>query len=200
MSQRGAAASARPSTGRARNEQSRRAILDAALQLAQHDLGMLTVDQIAARAGVGKQTIYRWWPSKWAVVLDALLDRAEREVVAESGGPLQVDLAGFLTSTFLAITRDGGAGPLLKALMAQAQLDAAFAALWRERFLLPRRQALVRLLRAAAQRGETPPDLDADVTADLLFGGLWYRLLAGHAPLDGAYARQLAYIVSGSGR
>lgn len=189
--------SARPSTGRARNDQARRDILHAALALAQAgDLGALTVDRIAARARVGKQTIYRWWPSKWAVILDALLERAEHEVRADSGGDLTEQLTEFLTSTFTAITRDGGSGTALRALMAHAQLDPEFAALWRERFIAPRRAALAQTLTTAGQHGEPPARLDPEVIVDLLFGAMWYRLLIDHAPLDEAYARQLVVAVT----
>ena len=115
-------------TGRVRNEQARRDILDAALALARHDLGGTTVDSIAVRAGVGKQTIYRWWPSKWAVILDALLCHAEREVVTDADTrPLAERLAAFLVASFRLLTGPDGNGPLLRALMAHAQMDPGFA-------------------------------------------------------------------------
>lgn len=186
----------RPHTGRARNEHARRAILAAALDLAQGGLSQMTVDTVAARAGVGKQTIYRWWPSKWEVVLDALLERAAREVVVNADGPRLERLVAFLTSSFTVIDGPGGAGPLLKELMAHAQVDRDFAALWRDRFVLPRRQALLRLLTDAGTArhpdGDAERNADADAAVDLLFGGMWYRLLVGHGELDESYARRLA--------
>jgi AcrR family transcriptional regulator len=182
----------RPRTGRNRSGQARQAILDAALTLALQQGGAPTVDDLAASAGVGKQTIYRWWPSKWAVVLDALLDVADREVHIGGSNPLQQDLERFLASTFTAIARPGGTGPLLRALMAQAQLDAEFAVLWRERFIAPRRRALVALLDSARANGTAPAQLDAELSADMLLGAMWYRLLVGHAPLDTTLAQQLA--------
>jgi AcrR family transcriptional regulator len=176
----------RPRTGRARNEHARRDILAGALELARRDLAGTTVDTIAARAGVGKQTIYRWWPSKWAVILDALLDHAERDVLADTGsGPLADRLTAFLVSSFDLIASPDGDGPLLRALMAQAQLDPAFAVTWRESFIAPRRRALLELL----DRGS---DEDREAAVDLLFGAMWYRLLIGHGPLDQAYARRLS--------
>src|SRR3954471_12161245 len=91
----------RPRTGRARSDHARRDVLAAALDLARDDLGGTTVDAIAARAGVGKQTIYRWWPSKWAVVLEALLAHAEREVITEAGAGSPAErLTTFLESSF----------------------------------------------------------------------------------------------------
>src|SRR4051812_4324408 len=175
----------RPRTGRARNEHARQDILASALELARRDLAGTTVDAIAARAGVGKQTIYRWWPSKWAVILDALLDHAERDVVAGTGaGPLTERLTAFLGSSFDLLAAPDGDGPLLRGLMAQAQLDPAFAVTWRENFIAPRRRALLELLGQGT-------DENREAAVDLLFGAMWYRLLIGHGPLDQAYARRL---------
>ncbi len=175
----------RPRTGRARNEQARRDILDAALALARHDLGATTVDSIAARAGVGKQTIYRWWPSKWAVILDALLCHAEREVVTDPvTGPLADRLVAFLASSFKLLTGPDSDGSLLRALMAHAQVDHGFAVVWRDEFILPRRRALLQLLNHGQQD-------DREAAVDLLFGAMWYRLLIEHHPLDEAYAHRL---------
>jgi len=175
----------RPRTGRARNEQARRDILAVTLALARHDLGATTVDAIALRAGVGKQTIYRWWPSKWAVILEALLSHAERQVVADADtGPPAERLVTFLRSSFALLTGPDGDGPLLRALMARAQTDPGFAAVWRDKFILPRRRALLQLLDGGRED-------DRQAAADLIFGGMWYRLLIEHGPLDDAYARRL---------
>jgi AcrR family transcriptional regulator len=190
-----ARSTARPSTGRLRNERARHDILRAALDLARVDLGTVTVDAIAARAGVGKQTIYRWWPSKWTVILDALLEQADQQVVTAATGPPLERLVTFLTSSFAVLTAPGGTGPLLTALMAHAQTDPDFAILWRERFVLPRRAVLLNLLTGGAPAPHAAPtraDADAEAAVDLLFGGMWYRLLVGHGPLDEAYARRLA--------
>jgi AcrR family transcriptional regulator len=178
-------------TGRARNERARLDILAATLELARHDLAGTTVDSIAVRAGVGKQTIYRWWSSKWAVILDALLSHADREVVAEAGtGSPAERLEIFLRSTFRLLAGPDGDGPLLRALMARAQMDPGFAVVWRDQFILPRRRALLRLL-DAGQRD------DREAAVDMLFGGMWYRLLIEHGPLDDAYARRLTTAAMG---
>jgi AcrR family transcriptional regulator len=175
----------RARTGRARNEQAHCDILRAALESAREDLAATTVDAIAVRAGVGKQTIYRWWPSKWAVILDALLDHAERDVIADTGsGPLAERLATFLGSSFALLSGSDSDGPLLRALMAHAQLDPAFAVSWRDRFILPRRRALLELMDDGSEE-------DREAAVDLLFGGMWYRLLIAHGPLDQAYAHRL---------
>ncbi|MGC4746007.1 TetR/AcrR family transcriptional regulator [Micromonospora sp. DT201] len=176
----------RSRTGRARSEQARQDILAAALELARRDLGTTTVDSIAHRAGVGKQTIYRWWPSKWAIILEALLEHAERDITAGTdSGPLAERLATFLASTFAQLAGPDSDGPLLRALMAHAQQNPAFAVAWRDLLILPRRRALLELM--SEGRNE-----DREAAADLLFGGMWYRLLIEHGPLDHAYAHRLA--------
>ncbi|RZS89624.1 TetR family transcriptional regulator [Motilibacter rhizosphaerae] len=174
-----------------RNEQARQDILDAALALAAADLDGLTVDAIAARAGVGKQTIYRWWPSKWAVVLDALVERAATDVSPGTGTP-ERRLATFLATSFASL--ETSTGPVLRALMARAQFDAEFAEVFRGRLVEPRRAVLRELL--AEGSGRRGADLDALV--DMLFGAMWYRLLVGHGALDRAFARRLARLAVAS--
>jgi AcrR family transcriptional regulator len=186
----------RPHTGRARNEVARREILDAAMELALEDVSGLGVEAIAVRAGVGKQTIYRWWTSKYDVVLEALLERVRLTLSRTSSGPLEKDLARFLTETFAGIGRPGGTGPLLRSLMAHAQLDPGFARIWREDFVAPRRAALLEIIGAAVGRGETAPGLDSGALVDLVLGALWFRLLVEHAPLDEAAARSIAALAA----
>ncbi|MEU6198748.1 TetR/AcrR family transcriptional regulator [Streptomyces sp. NPDC047061] len=178
--------------GRPRSEEARRAILAAAMDgLQEHGYAGLTIEGIAARAGVGKQTIYRWWPSKADVVLDAMLDLAETEIAVPDEGSLPADLTAFLTATF----RQRGRRPVLIGLMAQALLDPVFAVAFRERFLFSRRAALGELLERARARGEIAAGLDPDLLIDVVYGVLWYRLLLDHAPLDEAAGRQLADLV-----
>src|SRR5512145_1675741 len=122
--------------GRPRSESSRLAILAAALAvLRQEGYAALNIEGIARAAGVGKQTIYRWWPSKAAIVLEALRESADREQAVATKGTLAEDLEAFFKSTFRAITRDDGYGPLLRALMAEAQRDEEFARSFREVFV-----------------------------------------------------------------
>src|SRR5919201_1239571 len=172
--------------GRPRSEPARRAILDAALaELEDRGYAALTVEGIAARAGVGKQTIYRWWASKADVVLDAMLDLAETRIAVPDEGSLEADLSAFLVATF----RERGQRPVLVGLMAQALLDPAFAAAFRDRFLFGRRDALRGILRRAVQRGEIDSAVDLELVIDVVYGVLWYRLLLDHAPLSAEAGR-----------
>ena len=89
----------RPPNPQRRSERARQAILDAAFRLsAERGYAQVTVEAIAASAGVGKQTIYRWWRSKGAVVLDALLQAAEPEIGFPDTGDIRADLEKQITS------------------------------------------------------------------------------------------------------
>jgi AcrR family transcriptional regulator len=178
--------------GRPRSEAARQAILTAAIgELSERGYAALTVEGIAGRAGVGKQTIYRWWPSKADVVLDALLDLTATKISVPDEGSLPEDLIGFLTETF----RQRGQRPVLVGLMAQALLDPVFATAFRDRFLFGRRAVLRQILDRAVERGEIAPGIDPELLIDVVYGVLWYRLLLDHAPLDEEAGRQLADLV-----
>lgn len=176
-------------TGSRRNEAAEWAILDAAADLltAAGDV-QITVSAIAERAGVGKQTIYRWWPSKSAVLLDAMVRRAQQAAPIPDTGRLDGDLRAFLSSTFSAAAahRTLLAGALREALGDAATMErlAAFAA--------ARRDELMRILARAEARGEMAPLHRPEVVADQVFGLLWYRMIFVHQPLDERAADDLA--------
>ena len=183
--------------GRPRSVQARRKILDAALQLARtRGYAELTVEGIAAAAGVGKQTIYRWWPSKAAVVLEALRENARAEIEVPDTGELHTDLEGFLRSTFESPKRRPGIERVLRAMMAEAQHDDELAKVVRSGLIEPRREALRGIFQRAIARGEISSVQDLDLWADIAFGVLWYRLLAEVGPLDDELAESLAGILS----
>jgi AcrR family transcriptional regulator len=178
--------------GRPRSATARQAILDAALtELRERGYAALTIEGIANRAGVGKQTIYRWWPSKADVVLDAMLDITSTRIIVPDKGSLSDDLIAFLRATF----RQRGQRPVLIGLMAQAILDPAFATQFRDRFLFSRRAALRSIMQRAVERGEVAAELDLELLIDVVYGVLWYRLLLDHAPITEAAGQQLAALV-----
>ncbi|WP_433462739.1 TetR/AcrR family transcriptional regulator [Spirillospora sp. CA-128828] len=189
----------RPHTGRRRNEAARQAILDVAVDLlGRTDDTPVTIDTIAAAAGVGKQTIYRWWPSKGAVLLEALAGRAGVDVPVPDTGTLEDDLEAFLRATFLA----GGHPRTVSALrytMAEAQRDPHAREHMRE-FIAGRRRVLRGLLERARDRGETAAGADLDLIVDQAYGVLWYRILTGHADLSEADAVALAGALAGQAR
>ncbi|MEU6232666.1 TetR/AcrR family transcriptional regulator [Kitasatospora sp. NPDC047058] len=177
-----------------RSEQSRTAILTAAAELvAEIGFAKLTIEKIAARAGVGKQTIYRWWPSKGAVVFDAFLAASE-----DTGGGLALpetdDLAADLRAV-LRPTADELAGPAFdrtgRALVAEVLNDPALLREYRERLLDPLLAVTRTRLERARAAGRIAPDADLDLAVELLYGPLYYRWLHGLGPLDHAYADRL---------
>ncbi|MBO1333892.1 TetR/AcrR family transcriptional regulator [Streptomyces sp. VRA16 Mangrove soil] len=183
--------SERAHTGRRRNEEARRAVLDAALRLlADADGAAVSVDAIAKEAGVGKQTLYRWWPSKGAVLLDALTERAETDVPVPAAGALRDDLRAVVAATFAGAQRSPVA-PALRTLVREAAHDPHLADLMRE-FTGARRAALREVLERGRERGELPRDSDIDLMVDQVYGVFWYRFLLGHAPLGEVEAVRLA--------
>lgn len=172
--------------GRKRSEGSRAAILRAAVDLIRDDgYGKVTADAIALEAGVGKQTIYRWWGSVKDVMLEALREHARTIPTLETGS-LGGDVEAFFRASFRVLNGSRGTGPLLKGLMADAQLDPAFLSPFRV-FIDERRE----VLRGVLSRRSKGAPAEIEVVVDMLFGAMWYRLLLGHGKLDGAFARRL---------
>ena len=154
-----------------------------------------SISDIAAAAGTGRQTLYRRWPGKAELILDAFTEHAVDQVDdGPASGTGRHLVREFLRRTFRALDETG---PALRSLMAQAQLDPAFCVLFRERFIGPRRAALRAVLDRTRQSGSLPPELDLDTAVSALFGALWYRLLLGE-PLDDDYAAALEKLVTGA--
>ncbi|HEY6492353.1 MAG TPA: TetR/AcrR family transcriptional regulator [Trebonia sp.] len=181
----------RPHTGRRRNDAARDAILDAAFRLIS-DPGTeaVTIDAIAAEAGVGRQTIYRWWPSKGAVVADALVRHAQAVVPERETGSFAGDLAVYFTDTFAGLRNEAYADRL-RQIVAEAQHDEHVARVLAD-FTAVRRAALRALLERGRAADELPAEADIEMLVDMAYGVLYYRLLIGHAPLDETAARSLA--------
>jgi AcrR family transcriptional regulator len=170
--------------------------LAAALSLATEvGYGGLTIEGIAARAGVGKQTIYRWWPGKADVLLEAGAAKADLQVPVTDHGSYRADLRAFLEASY-AMGSDPRFVSLLRALMAEAQLDAEFGERFRSAFLERRREALGVITGRARDRGDLPDHPDPAVVADIVFGTIWYRILATRRPLDDALADDLIRVLA----
>jgi AcrR family transcriptional regulator len=169
--------------GRQRSSESEEAILTATLQLLkQKPLRDVSIEAIARKAGVGKMTIYKWWPTKAYVALDALRKTMDKTIVIPDTGEAERDLSELLRAImrfYLSST-----GRVFTEFLAEAQSDPEFAALFRERFLTPRRKAAGELLDRAIKRGEIDHTLDRELVLDLIFGPMVLRLMVGHGPLD----------------
>ncbi len=179
---------------RRRSDQAHQAILQATMELLkQEGYRDMTIEAIAARAGVGKKTIYRWWPSKAAVALETLTSYAEMHVPFSDTGSLERDLLAYFELSFAGL--QGKSGTVLSGLAAEAQLDPEFAREFQRTFIVARKQELVALLQNGLQRGELAPDTNLEVLADLIYGAKWYRFLLYPAPLDEAFAREIVRLI-----
>ncbi|MGW0435726.1 TetR/AcrR family transcriptional regulator [Micromonospora sp. NPDC003197] len=183
----------RPSSSR-RSEASRQAILTAAFELVgEVGYAKLSIEGIAARAGVGKQTIYRWWPSKGAVLFDAFLALSagndEQQGLPDTGD-LEADLKLVLRSTVIELNDPRYDEPM-RALTTEILHDPALAASYAERLDAPMKELKKQRLRSAQQAGQLPDDLDLDLAVDLLWGPLLSRWLLRSGPLTAQYADTL---------
>jgi AcrR family transcriptional regulator len=173
--------------GRPRSERATAAILRAAGELLDsRGLDGLSVDAIAARAGVSKATIYRWWPNKAAIVMDAVLNVTAPQIPFPDTGSVREDLRRQMRSVVRLFTKST-TGRALIALIAQSQHDPVTATALHERFIVPRRTTAGEVLRRGIARGELRPDLDVDTAIDTLYGALYYRLLVSGDPLTPRY-------------
>jgi AcrR family transcriptional regulator len=186
--------------GPKRSEQSKAAILSAAFELSgEVGYAALTIEGIAKRAGVGKQTIYRWWASKADVLLDSLVLKADLFVSVADRGGLEVELRRFLEDSF-ALARRAPVADILRALMAEAQIDPEFGERFRTSFLHQRRGALSAILDRASARAELPADVSVPLILDIVFGVIWYRLLATRESFDPTLVEQLLAVLLPSGQ
>ncbi len=183
--------------GRPRSTQCHGAILDSVLQLMQKDgYNAVTIEGVARHAGVGKQTIYRWWGSRAELILEAFANHAADLVPTPDCGSLREDLEAFISAGFKRLSRDYGT--IMRGLMADAVLDPDFNKILREAFILRRRAATMEILKRGVERGEIARTTDLELMTDMLFGPVWFRLLVQHAKLDTAFARQLVRAVIGA--
>jgi len=155
--------------------------------------GRLTIEGVAARAGVGKTTIYRWWPSRGALAMEALLSKVAPVIAFPQTDCASDDIAAQMRR--LARAYRGKTGTVVREMIASSQGDAAIRQLFFDGYLAPRREAARRALRRGVARGEFRSDLDLDAVIDALYGPLFYRLLLGHAPNDDAFLDSVAAAV-----
>lgn len=173
-----------PRSSARRSSRAHQAVLDAALELfGETGYQRTTVDAIASRAGVSKATIYRWWPGRAAVLLEAFLTEVEDDLAFPDSGSVRQDLVEQLhaLSHLLAETR---LGRMAISLLGEAQHDAELAVAFRASWLAPRRAAGRAVLTRAVERGDLRPDLDLEVALDGLYGPIYLRLLFGHGTLE----------------
>jgi len=176
------AASARRG-GRVRSSTAHAAVLSAAVKLLEEaGYRAISIEGIAARSGVAKSTIYRWWPGKAELVMEAYTQVVARRVPDPDTGTVEGDLTALLVDIYR-VSRSPRRVAALQGMMAEAQLEPAFRESFR-RWVQSRQDLVATILTRSISRGELPADLDLSHAIDLLFGPFWYRLLVGHAPLN----------------
>ncbi|MEU5821911.1 TetR/AcrR family transcriptional regulator [Streptomyces sp. NPDC047803] len=158
-----------------RSESSRRATLDAALDLCtEKGYGRVTIEAIAARAGVSKKTIYRWWPSKSAILLEAFTEMLVSATPFVDTGDIAKDLRTHLTGA-VNVLAVPPYGPAYAGILSELHHDDQLAETVRRQLIDPRFDEAVGRLRSAQEQGQIPPDADLDLAVEMLYGPLYYR-------------------------
>jgi AcrR family transcriptional regulator len=183
--------------GRPRSEESRQSILHSTLKLLKQQGGFpeLSIEAIAADANVGKTTVYRWWPTKAALVADAFSASADEELRFPDTGSVQSDMS-LQMRRLIRIFRSRR-GKVVAALLAGGQSDPELIEAFRDRFLWPRRRQAYQTLQRGIDRGELPADINLDLVLDSLYGPIYMRFLIRHDKLEESFADEICGLVLG---
>jgi AcrR family transcriptional regulator len=181
--------------GRPRSEESRQSILRSTLKFLKQDGGFaeLSIEAIAADANVGKTTVYRWWPTKAALVADAFSASADGELRFPNTGSVQRDMS--LQIRRLIRVFRSKRGKVVATLLAGGQSDPELIEAFRDRFLWPRRKQAYQTLQRGIDRGELRANLDLDLVLDSLYGPIYMRFLIRHAKLEESFADEICGLV-----
>ena len=184
---------AAPERGRRRSERAHRAIITSAQELLEEvGYGPLSIEGVAARAGVGKQTIYRWWRSKAALVVEAYLAHMLEVSSPPDTGSTREDVREVLLRRLVAPLAHPPARRVVAGVVADLQHDPELGEGFRRDVVPAGRQPMLDILERGRQRGEIRADVDLELAVDALHGAVFYRLLLSHSPLDAAFAGRLA--------
>ena len=179
--------------GRPRDEIARARILQAALEILESTCFVnATTDAIAERAGASKATIYRWWPNKEAVFIEALREATALELPFPDTGDLHEDVRLQLQNFVKLLT--GPRGRTFKAFIAAAQSDRQVAEAFRNLWIEPRRAQTKAVLVRHQREGRLAASTDLEAFIDMLYGPFYLRLMTGHRPLTAALANQIAQL------
>jgi AcrR family transcriptional regulator len=178
-----------------RSETSRQAVLDATMALLGDrapgpvSVQRLTIEAIAKQAGVGKATIYRWWPNKAAVVIDSFVDYHVAATPVDAAIPVEEALRAHVRS--LVRLYDGPEGRLVAQIIAECQYDPDTLAEFRHRFWDGRALAVRALIERGIAEGVLRDDVDATAMAEVIYSPIYQRLLFRTGTLDDEYADRL---------
>lgn len=182
--------------GRPRSEQARLSILHSTLKLlAEKGFSELTIEAVAARANVGKATVYRWWPDKAALIADAFASSTTSKLHFPDTGSLLTDMSQQMRQ-LVKILRSRH-GRIVSAMLGAGQSDSSLIAAFRERFMKPRRQEAYAILRRAMLRGQLKKNVDMDLLLDSLYGPIYMRFLIRHDSLTPEFVDGLCDLTLG---
>ncbi len=176
--------------GRPRSEELQQRILQATYELL-NEVGFmaLTIEGVAARAEVGKPTIYRRWSTKAKLVMDAFLSAVTPEISFPDTGLVKEDFRQQIQK--IVKVMNSPRGEVLATVIGSGQMDSELIAAFRENWLLPRRNDAKRVFKRGVERGDLRNDVEPEVAIDALYSPLFYRLLLKHAPLNEAFVDEL---------
>ena len=180
--------------GRQRSTVAETAVLKATMELLEdRPLSSVTAEDIASKAGVSKATLYKWWPNKSRIALDAFLAQMAEDVPIPDTGSARLDFIGQLKSAIRFYTSPRGR--VLSQFIAEGRSDPELLKEFQKRFQGPRRKVLQVMWERGVARGELRADINAATVIDLLFGPIVYRLMTEHGPLNDAAAEMLVEVV-----
>jgi AcrR family transcriptional regulator len=185
--------------GRPRSEGARLSILRSTLKLlAKRGFSELTIEAVAGHAGVGKATVYRWWPDKAALIADAFANSTTSKLHFPDTGSVRTDMSQQMRQ-LVKILR-GRRGRIVSAMLGAGQSDRHLIAAFRERFMMPRRQEAYATLRRAILRGQLRKNVDMDLLLDSLYGPIYMRFLIRHDRLTPEFVEGLCDLALGDER
>ncbi len=185
---------AKSGRGRPRSPETRAKILKAAYEML-NEVGFmdLTIEGVAAKAEVGKPTIYRRWKTKAALAMDAFLEAVTPEIVFPDTGKAREDFREQMYK--IVRLMNSSRGEVLANVIGCGQADEELIAAFRDNWLTPRREDAKRIFQRGVDRGELREGIDAEVAIDALYSPLFYRLLLKHQPLTNKLVDELIDLI-----
>lgn len=183
--------------GRRRSAAADRAILDAFREvLSERGFADLRLEHVAARAGVGKSTIYRRWPSKEALAEQVLAELAGPHIAIKETGDTRRELLAAVVNPMRAVTHTPF-GPVIRALLSQIAINPKLGDPFRRDVVGARRAEIARVVRRGIARGDLAPHVDREIAIDLLVGPVYFRVMfGGELTIDFANQVVDAYVAS----
>ncbi|MBI4031724.1 MAG: TetR/AcrR family transcriptional regulator [Proteobacteria bacterium] len=179
----------RAAAGRPRSEPARKAILDATRKLLMHTpLLQISIESIARKAGVGKTTIYRWWPNKSSVAMEAFLEQPGLQHINPTTATAAEAIERLLENLIRQLR--GHNGRIVAGIIAESQSDETVLDLLYEKFLKERVETLYSLIERGQKEGDFAINMDADIAIDMLLGPLFLRVLSGEHGISQDFAEK----------